>query len=438
MKTGRIIAALSAAVVLSGCGYRAPLYQSYIPEVTDSSRFAGVRSDYMELAALMSKDTGLDPTGGNTVGLIPDGGQKFDLLLSDFRNAQQSINIDTYRFLPDSCGSIVMDVLCEKAAAGADVRVILDRGAHTRAHVKGLEPMRQYGVDLRFFHRPGFIMDYFTHAASTHRDHRKITITDGRTCYLGGRNIKNPYFVEWKDSDIRVTGPLTAQVAAVYNENQERVAPELEPLKPLPDSVLRAAARRDSVPGLKQFYYKTIQVVPESPTDRKLPIRNCFEWSINHSRRYFWFYNPYTPPPPSVIAALKNAAARGVDVRWIVPGCNDVAPEQWMGESLYKEFLKAGVRIWEWQGKMVHAKQFMTDDYLTVVGSSNLDNLSFFMMYEVEAIVYDEEFTRHASDVYLLELERYCKEITMDDVRRWSVFRIIRNWITRTLAGHMG
>ena len=437
MSTRKIITAFAVSLLLTGCGYRAPLHKSYIPEVTDSSRFAGVRSDYMELAALMSKDTGLDPTGGNTVGFIPEGRQKLDLLLSDLRGARESIYMDIFRFLPDSSGTMVMDILTQKAAAGADVRLILDRGAHFCRHIKALETMRGSGVKLTFFRKPVFLTDYVTHVASTHRDHRKITVTDGLTCYLGGRNIKDPNFFEWKDADIRVTGPLTAQVETVYNENQARVARDLQPLEPKPDSVLRVAARMDTVPCLRQFYDKTIQVVPESPTDRKLPIRNCFEWSMDHARRYFWLYNPYTPPPPSILRALKNAAARGVDVRWILPGHNDVAPEIWMGESLYGELLKAGVHIYEWQGIMTHAKQFMVDDYLTAVGSANMDNLSLFMMYEVEALVYDEEFTRHAADVFLLDIQRSCKEVTLEDVRRWSIFRKLRNWLTRALAGYV-
>ena len=109
-----------------------------------------------------------------------------------------------------------------------------------------------------------------------------------------------------------------------------------------------------------------------------------------------------------------------------------------MGESLYKELLQAGIRIYEWQEHVLHVKQFMVDDYLTGIGSANMDNLSFFLNYEMQALIYDEAFTRHATDIYRRELETDCVEIKLEEVRSWSFFRKLRNWIVRTLGGPLG
>lgn len=432
-----IVTGLLAALVLTGCGYRAPLHASYIPEEIDTARFAPVRRDFRQLAALMTKDTGMEPVTGNTLGLIPDQHQKFDLLISDARAAEESIFIDHYRFCYDSCGSRLADIMIDKAEDGGDMRAIVDYAAHNSAQRKAHKPILQSQVDFRYFYAPAMLIDYLLPAQGTHREHRKIALFDGKTAYVGGRNIQDRYFVSWRDADIRITGPVVSDLMSVYNDNQYRLAPELEPVTAKPESVLREAAAQDTVPGLQQFYDKTIQIVPDAPTDERLPIRNCFQWAIEHARHYFWFYNPYASPTAPLLKALKNAAARGVDVRWIVPGNNDVKLAKSMGESIYGELLRAGVRIFEWQGNVLHAKQFMVDDYLTVIGSANLDNLSLFMNYEVVALIYDEAFTRHAAEIFRHDLESDCVEITQEEVRRWCFFRKIWNWMVRTLAGPM-
>jgi cardiolipin synthase len=432
----RILLASLITLVFTGCGYRAPLYQSYIPEVNDTTEYPGVRPDYQELAALMEKDTGFMPTEGNTVTLLPEGPRKWDLLKEDLEYAEKSVYIDHYRFRADSAGSIVEGILKEKAREGADVRVILDKPANTKEDRAELATMREDGVKLDFFRHPVMLIDHVWPSMGTHRDHRKILILDGQTGYVGGRNIQDEYFFDWRDADIRITGPAIADLSAIYMENQERVAPHRGPVHVAED--LEKAARMDNVPEMEQFTDVTVQFISDSPTDKVLPLRNCFEWALYSAKKYFWFYNPYTPPPASTLQALKDAAARGVDVRWIVPAINDVTPAKWMGESMYKELLAAGVRIYEWQDHVLHAKQFMTDDYLLIIGSSNMDNLSFFLNYEVVALVYDEATTRHAAETFLADTEKNCVEITLEEVKNWNVFRKLRNWLTRHLGGPMG
>ena len=430
----KAILSLLSLLLLAGCGYRAPLHRSYIPEVTDAAAWPGVRADYRQLAALMEKDTGMKPTEGNTVTLYPDGILKWNTLADDLLRAQKSIYIDHYRFCTDSLGSIVEQILREKARQGLDIRIILDKGANTREHLQELSQLRIAGIRLDLFRFPVFLLDHVWPAKATHRDHRKILLVDGKTGYLGGRNIQDEYFLDWRDADIRITGPAVADLAKVYMENQRRVAPDLEPIYVAPD--LEEAARREHLP--QQFTDVTVQIVCDSPTDKLLPVRNCFEWALQHAERYFWFYNPYTPPPPSTLKALKEAARRGVDVRWVVPGVNDVAPEKWMGESLYRELTEAGIRIFEWQDHVLHAKQFMMDGALTGIGSPNMDNLSCFLNYEVLALVYDEAVTAHAADTFLSELQTNCVEITAADLRRWSAFRKLRNRLTRIFGGPLG
>ena len=432
----KALLSLICCLALAGCGYRAPLHRSYIPQVTDSSRYAGIRPDYQELAALMEKDTELGLTRGNTVTMIKDGKENLDMLAEELGRARVSIYIEPYRFRLDSTGTYLADILRQRALDGVDVRLILDKSANTKKDREELKKLRDIGARVNVFHRPAFWLDRHLPSLATHRDHRKLTLLDGRIAYVGSRNIQDKYFFDWHDVDIRLTGPAVTDLTEAFQRSQSLVAPRAKAPYAAPEQ--EASARTDSLPGKTQFFGVPVQVVPETPADHRLPIRNCLEWAIDHAQDYFWFYNPYSPPPASTIRALRNAAARGVDVRWIVPGINDIGPEKGMAESMYEELTSAGVRIFEWQEHTMHAKLYLSDDYLTVIGSANMDNLSLFLNYELVAVLYDERICRRYAEIFKADLERHCVEIPLEEVRRWSFFRRLRNGFIRIFGGAMG
>ena len=424
---------LAFGLVLAGCGYRAPLHKSYIPVVTDTSRYAPVRAEYQELAALMEKDTELGLTRGNTVSEIADGQDNLDMLVKEFQQAKTSIYIEPYRFRLDTTGAMLAEILRQKTLEGVDVRLILDKSANKKEDRRELRKMRDIGARVYTFHRPQFWLDRRLPSLATHRDHRKLTLIDGRIALVGSRNIQDKYFCDWRDVDIRVTGPVVADLTEAFRRTQALVAPRGPAPYVAPD--LEGIARADTLPGKTQYYGVPMQVVPETPADRKLPIRNCIEWALAHAKEYFWFYNPYSPPPETTVQALCDAARRGVDVRWIVPGINDVGPEKGMAESMYEQLMDAGVRIYEWQEHTMHAKEYLSDDYLMIIGSANLDNLSLFLNYELVTVIYDERLCRRYAEIFLADLEGHCVEITPGQVERWPLRRRIRNWFIRLLGG---
>ena len=425
---------LLCGLALAGCGYRAPLHKSYIPVVTDSTLYSGVRADFQQLAALMEKDTGMKPIEGNTVSLVFEGQENLDRMLDDVRAAERSVYIGPYRFCLDSVGTVLAGILREKAASGVDVRIILDKAANTAEDIRKLKTLREDGAMVKAFHRPVFFLDHWIPKLATHRNHRKLLLLDGTTAFVGSRNIQDKYFFDWHDADVRITGPVLADLTEAFHGNQRNIGLHRQkPLYVAPD--LEEKALRDTVPGLEQFFGVPVQVVPEYPTDRRLPTRNCLEWALAHAQKYFWYYNPYSPPPPSTIEALQEAARRGVDVRWIAPSITDIEPERGIAESMYEGLLDAGVRIYEWQDHMMHAKQYLCDDYLTIIGSTNMDNLSLFLNYELLALLYDERICRRAAETFLHDLETHCREITLEEVKSWPEPRKWRNWILRILGG---
>ena len=427
---------LLCGLFLAGCGYRAPLHKSYIPVVTDTTLYSGVRAEYQQLAALLEKDTGMKPVEGNTVTMVFEGQENLDHMIEDLRAADTSVYMEPYRFSLDSVGNIIAGILQEKSAAGVDVRLILDKAANKKEDIRQLKKMLKGNTQVHVFHLPGFYIDRLIPHLATHRNHRKLLILDGHTAYVGSRNIQSKYFFDWQDADIRVSGPVVADLTEAFHGNQRNIGIHKRPLYVAPD--LEERARQDTVPGLHQFFDVPIQVVPEYPSDHRLPTRNCLEWTLAHAKEYFWYYNPYSPPPESMIKALKDAARRGVDVRWIAPSITDVGPERGIAESMYPGLLEAGVRIFEWQGHMMHAKQYLCDNYLTFIGSSNMDNLSLFLNYELLNVIYDERICRDATETFLENLSAHCREVTLEEVRKWTKFRRLRNWFMRTFGGAMG
>ena len=404
--------------LLAACGYRAPLHNS-APE--DPARFTALRPDYRELAAQMATDTGLAPSYGNTVSVITDQAQKFELLKADLAAAQESIYIETYIFCPDEYGVQITDILAEKASQNVDVRIIIDMKANSIRNREALARLIKSGAA---------VFDFYGTSTAIHRDHRKITLIDGKIAYVGGRNIRDEYFTTWRDNDLRISGPAVNDLGVSFMETQELVAPGLVRIGVTGESALRAVD--DRVPAIPRYLGKTVQIVPDTPQDGRTTIKDCYEWAINHARRYFYVYNPYSPIPSSIIKALKDAARRGVDVRWMVPANNDVPVSASINESLYRELLEAGVKVYEWKSTMNHTKQFITDDYLTAVGSCNMDKIGFYYNMEVKALVYDEEVAAAAAALFRDDCDRRCRQVTLDEVKGWTIFRKAWNWFANT------
>ena len=190
--------------------------------------------------------------------------------------------MEPYRFRLDTCGTLLAGILAARATEGIDVRIILDKSANTKEDRAALKGLRSVGAKVNVFHQPAFFLDYHFPSLATHRDHRKLTLLDGKTALVGSRNIQDKYFFDWHDVDFRVTGPVVADLTRAFRRQQRLVAPRAE--DPYVDPDLAAAARADTVPGKPQYFDVTMQVVPETPADRKLPIRNAFEWAIGHAK----------------------------------------------------------------------------------------------------------------------------------------------------------
>jgi cardiolipin synthase len=303
---------------------------------------------------------------GGTVTVLQNGDQFYPSMLEAIRGAKDPINFEVYIFEPDEIGRQYMDALIERARAGVEVRVLLDAFGSWKLKRAMRDELTSAGVKLERF-RPLALRNL---VRIYRRTHRRAIVIDGRIGFTGGAAVskkwkgdtRTPH--EWRDSMTRVTGPLVNGIQAAFATNWIYCCGEViagPRFYPVHD-------RGEGPCGVS---------VVSSPSDAMQPIRLLFWLSFTNARERLWICNSYFIPDVHLRKAVQERARAGVDVRILVPGNHtDAIPVQLAGRSYYQELLEAGVRIFEYQPSMMHAKTVVVDDAWSIVGSANMDERS--------------------------------------------------------------
>lgn len=344
---------------------------------------------------------------GGSIDLLQNGDGFYPAMLEALRGAQDTINFEVYIFEPDEIGRQFLDAFIARSLAGVEVRVLVDGFGSFKLKKQFRRELQQAGVKIERF-RP-FGLNNLVRVYR--RSHRRAIVIDGRVAFTGGAAISKKWAGdvrtthEWRDSMVRITGPLVAGIQAAFAENWvyctgemlagERFFPETAPSAgPCSLSVL------------------------SSPSDAQQPIRMLFWLTMANARRRLWICNSYFIPDPRLRTAVVNRARQGVDVRILVPGNHtDAVPVQLAGHSYYEELLEAGVRIFEFQPAMMHAKTIVADDIWTVLGSANMDERSMELNEENLIGVADEALARAVTEGNERDFER-SREVKLHEWRK--------------------
>ena len=341
-------------------------------------------------------------TGGNDIEIITHGPRKLEALLNDIAQAREYIHFQYYLFGDDVSGQAVKEALMKKAREGVKVRILHENVANYDTRRSFYNEMRKSGVELQRFYNPRFHpLKIITRL--NYRNHRKIVVIDGRIGYTGGMNIKDRYFTKWRDTHLRIIGPAVASLQHIFLDSWLTSGGCLdhEPEYFFPERFHLPG----DVAGPGVLRNKLMQITPDEPDSSWPTLQFGYLWAVQHARDYIWLQTPYFIPPESVLEALKTAALSGVDVRVMVPAESE---NFFMGpaiKSYYRECLKAGIRIYERGGGFIHSKTFVADDYLSSVGTANIDNRSLNINYEVNTYIYDKEAALRCKDIFLKDLE---------------------------------
>jgi cardiolipin synthase len=349
---------------------------------------------------------------GGRVTLLENGDAFYPAMLQEIRNAKDSINFEVYIFEPDEIGLQFIDAFKERAQAGVQVRVLLDGFG-------GFKMKKRYRDDL---HRAGVTVSRFRPPALRNlvrfyrRTHRRAIVIDGRVGFTGGAaiskkwkgNVGNNH--EWRDSMTQVTGPLVAGIQSAFSTNWVYCTGEV-------------IAGPRFFPILERGPGPCALSVVSSPSDAMQPIRLLFWISFINARRRLWISNSYFIPDERLRLAVIGRARAGVDVRILVPGNHtDAVPVQAAGRSYYEELLRAGVRIFEFQPAMMHAKTTVVDGAWAIVGSANLDERSMELNEENVLGIGDRDFAQSIERGLESDFGR-SREILLEQWRKRSIVK---------------
>ena len=393
-----------------------------------------VRDDYKSLARLLATDGSTCVTDGNDVEIITSGHRKFELLMEDLRNAKDHIHMEYFYFRQDKGSQQIKEMLMQKAREGVKVRFIHENIANIAIRPKYYNEMKKAGVQVEKFTKSHWpLMNLFTQL--NYRDHRKIVVIDGKIGYTGGMNISDDYFIRWRDTHLRITGNAVAGLQYSFLNTWITADGEIDPdfgkYFPMCGEPQEANVQGNAESGPGRTEKNVLmQIVPDDPESAWPIIHMGAVWAVQHARKYIYIQTPYFVPPEPMLQALQSAALSGVDVRVMVPKKADLFFMGPANRSYFSECLRAGVRIFEREGRFIHSKTFVSDDYLSEIGSANMDFRSFNLDYELNAYIYDEETARINKKIFEKDMESSA-EVTLEEwlSRPWYrklVQRIIR------------
>ena len=353
---------------------------------------------------------------GNRVTLLKDSSTTYPAMLDAIRGARNNINLETFIFSDDSVGRAFASALIAKRRQGVQVNIIYDSfGSYSTAESL-FDSLRANGVRLVAFN-PIDPWNARVRWSPDHRDHRKLLVVDGRTAFTGGINISSHRFrafgvsraedrnggpSDWRDTDVEIQGPSVAAFQRLF---------------------VTAWSSQHGLPFDSGGYFPVlhnqgndiVRVLGSVPEQFSVIYVTLIS-AINNAEKNVYITNAYFAPDAEMLDTLEAAAQRGVDVRLLVPGRTNEPLIGPATRSRYSDLLRAGVRIYEWRGKMLHAKTATIDRVWSTVGSSNLDWWSIARDNEVNAVVLSTGFAERMTLMFRNDIEN-SEQI---DLERWK------------------
>jgi cardiolipin synthase len=343
---------------------------------------------------------------GNRAEIRNNGDEIFPAMTRAIRDARMTVNLESYIFKDDRAGAIFARALTEAAQRGVEVRVLVD-GTGSKFAGPLLARLRQAGVKTAVY-RPIRLQSLLK---LPRRTHRKILVVDGTVSFTGGFCIADPWLgdarnpEEWRDMMVEVTGPVSAQMQAIFSEDWTFTTGEI-------------LAGDKFYPPISPAGEVTAQAIKVSHGDSSSLAAMLYYMAIQSAHRSIHIQNAYFVPSRQIREALIQAARRGVDVRIMVPGRHIDEPLVRMASQRhYGELLQAGVRIFEYNRTMIHTKDAVIDGLFSTIGSINFDARSLIENAEESFAFYDRGFGARLEAVFAAD-QAHCREITYATWRR--------------------
>lgn len=387
-------------------GARGPLSAAQSKAILEALRSRGQDTEIFDRhLAIEEAIVGSPLTTGNRVLLLQDGPATYRAMLAAILAAEDHINLETYILDDDEVGQRFAQALIDKQRQGVQVNLIRDSAGTFGTPAAFFQRLADSGIKVLEFN-PINPLVARKEWELNQRDHRKLLIVDGRTAFLGGINISSVYsggsFSQrsrarpdgspaWRDTDLQLEGPVVAEFQKLFLATWE--TQKGEPL-----------TAKNYFPRLESAGRQVVRAIGSSPDEPYSLIYATLLSAIGSAETSVHLTNAYFAPDPQLLAALEAAARRGVDVMLILPSQTDSWLVFHAGRGYYEQLLRAGVKIYERRGMILHSKTALVDGVWTTVGSTNLDWRSFLHNHELNAVVLGVEFGNQVQAMFEKDL----------------------------------
>ena len=393
----------------------------------DENLMAEIKKEAPELASLNSyvNRSGNYPIANKTsVKYYPLGEDKWHDLLIELDKAEDFIFMEYFIIEEGKMWGQILEILAKKAKAGVDVRVMYDGTCEFSTMPNNYPKLLEgLGIKCKIFAK----VTMFLSTHYNYRDHRKICVIDGKVAFNGGVNLADEYINayakhgHWKDTAVMLKGRAVDNFSVMFLNMWN----------------MSETTKEDYQPYLNHYEAQEAKgyVMPygDNPMDDDKVGESVYMDILNRANEYVYIMSPYLILDGELESALKYTAERGVDVRLILPGVPDKLGPYALAKSHYAALLKAGVKIYQYTPGFVHAKVFLSDDKVGVVGTINLDYRSLYHHFECATYMYKTECLKDIKADYLNTLTK-CHQVNHEDVKKESIFMRIYGFVLKVLA----
>ncbi|WP_417015275.1 cardiolipin synthase [Alistipes sp.] len=348
-----------------------------------------IPEQWKPLARLLQSSIHAVPLYGSRITPYTTGESKMRALLDEIARARHHIHLQYYILCNDETGCRLCDLLRAKAREGVRVRILYDDVGSSSVKKSFFEGLRRDGIEVHAFLHVRF--PRFT-SKINYRNHRKIAVIDGRVGFIGGMNIADRYvhgtdWGIWRDTHFRIEGNGVAGLQASF-------------LSDWSATTKQRISGPEYYPAAEHFTDNVLQIVPSGPFGTWRTLLQGDSYAMANARRRIWIQTPYYLPSDVLNSALQAAALAGIDVRLMLPARSDSRIVDLASHSYLDNMMKAGVKILFYRPGFLHSKLLIIDDDLTVIGSANMDFRSFEHNFEINAFVYDPNFTARMAGIF--------------------------------------
>ncbi|TYP74241.1 cardiolipin synthase [Aquimarina intermedia] len=358
--------------------------------------------EHKKLIQLIINTTSFLPITGNAFRYLKNGKITFEAIFEALRSAKSFIHIQYYIFEDGELADIFIEIFKIKVKEGVQIRILYDAIGSLSLSKKYIKQLKDIGVEVYSFLPVRF--GRFL-ASINYRNHRKIIVVDNKIAFTGGINLSDKYIKNvsllgiWHDIHLELKGPIVNNIHAIFATDWSFVSEK--------DDILHPSYFSPTLPVGKA----TGQIVYSGPDSEQSATQQLYFSMITEASSYVYIANPYIIPGEAILDALKVAALSGVDVRLLLSDKSDSRLVRWCVRSYFEELLVAKVKIYLYPDNFLHSKIIVADDTVASIGTTNMDIRSFEQNYEVNALIYDDDFAISLKDDFL----RDCKKSAIID-----------------------